>query len=66
MELGRCCLSWGHCYEFGKWLVTSGSGSVGQIQTGSLTPGHRIRGLGFGKPVLALGKRFCRSVMKEN
>lgn len=46
--------------------MTSGFGSVDEIQTESLTPGHRIRRLSFGKPVLALGKRFCRSVMKEN
>lgn len=47
-------------------MVTSGFGNVGEIQTGSLAPAHRIRRLGFAKPVLALGKRFCRSVMKEN
>lgn len=46
--------------------MTSGFGNVGEIQTGNLIPGCRIRRLGFGKLVLALGKGFRRSVMKEN
>lgn len=46
--------------------MTSGFGRVAEIQTGSLTPAHGIGRLGFGKPVLAPGKRFCRSGMKEN
>lgn len=46
--------------------MTNGFGNVGEIQTGNLTPGHRIRRLGFGKPVLAPGKPFWRPVMKGN
>lgn len=40
MELDQCCWTGDAATSLSKWLVTSGFGNVGEIQTGKLTPGH--------------------------
>lgn len=40
VELDQCCWTGDTATSLSKWLVTSGFGNVGEIQTGRLTPGH--------------------------